>query len=260
MMRPVTTICMLMAAGSGLYLYQAKHQAQLETREIARILSEVDTVRQRIGVLATEYQLENDPERLGDLAGRFLPQLKPTQPPQFTVISELDKRLPPVGAPPQTDAAPLEQNGPDLPVAGAGTPIARADTSRDDGKAEAAKSGAAVPAVKPSISTQMASRTAPAQGPQPGPRSAPPRVAAAADPGGWTSTAPAARRGGYPGNLTTPVASPVFANNGSNLTSRGFGTPSSPPAQVGSSLGMARFIWRAPDGGPPMASGGGSGG
>ena len=36
MIRPLTLICMLLACGSGLYLYQTKHRVQMLDREIAQ--------------------------------------------------------------------------------------------------------------------------------------------------------------------------------------------------------------------------------
>ena len=36
MIRPITFVSMLLAAGSGLYLYQAKQQARVLDRQIAR--------------------------------------------------------------------------------------------------------------------------------------------------------------------------------------------------------------------------------
>ncbi len=111
MIRPFTCICMLLAGGSGLYLYQAKHTAQLLDREIARTVKQADAARERAGVLSAEYALLNDPERLADLADEHLPSLKKTAPTQFTTWAELAKRLPPVGAP-AFQAPPLEPEAP----------------------------------------------------------------------------------------------------------------------------------------------------
>jgi hypothetical protein len=106
MIRPVTCVCMLLAAGSGLYLYQSKHRAQLLDREIARTLKEADVARDRIGVLRAEYQLLNDPERLAALAAQNL-TLATTAPTQFSNWAEFERRLPPVGLPaPAPDPAP----------------------------------------------------------------------------------------------------------------------------------------------------------
>jgi hypothetical protein len=106
MIRPVTCVCLLMAAGSGLYLYQAKHQAQLLDREITRTMTEVGRLRQRINVLRADYQLEQDPQTLAELTQQYLDGLKPTDPGQFTTWTELAKLLPPIPPPPAPDAPP----------------------------------------------------------------------------------------------------------------------------------------------------------
>lgn len=100
MIRPLTCICMLLAGGSGLYLYQSKHRAQMLDREIARTLKATDTARDRIGVLRGEWALLNEPERLDKLSHTHL-GLKTLLPTQFVAWAELSSRLPPP-APPGT--------------------------------------------------------------------------------------------------------------------------------------------------------------
>ncbi len=94
MIRPLTCICVLLAGGSGLYLYQSKHQAQMLDREIARTLKAVDVARDRIGVLRGEWALLNEPERLAELSQAHL-GLKTLSPSQFATAAELGARLPP---------------------------------------------------------------------------------------------------------------------------------------------------------------------
>ncbi len=132
MIRPFTCVCLLLAAGAGLYTYQAKHQSELLDREIARVLKAADAARQRSGVLRAEYALLNDPSRLADLATTHLPELHATEPRQFTSLSELDRRLPPVGAmpsiippivePPVLEPAPVKV----IPIASSQAPAAPA--------------------------------------------------------------------------------------------------------------------------------------
>ena len=93
MIRPFTCVCVLLAGGSGLYLYQSKHRAQLLDREIENTVARPQAARERTGVLRAEWTLLNDPERLAQLAGRFL-SLKTVTPGQFTTLAELDNRLP----------------------------------------------------------------------------------------------------------------------------------------------------------------------
>ena len=111
MIRPFTFVTMMLAAGSGLYLYQTKHQAQVLDREIARTMKTADTVRQRAGLMRAEYALLNDPARLAELSGQWLPELRNTAPAQYASWSDFDRRLPAIGAPPPP--APLEPQAPD---------------------------------------------------------------------------------------------------------------------------------------------------
>ena len=125
MIRPFTFLTMLLAAGSGLYLYQAKQQGRLIDQRIADLDTATATMRQRAEVLRAEYTLLNDPSRLADLVAAHLPDLKPTLPGQWTSMAELDNRLPPVGA--STSApAPLEPGEPDArePQATVAAPVA----------------------------------------------------------------------------------------------------------------------------------------
>ena len=52
MIRPFTLIYMLLACGSGLYLYQTKHQVQLLDRAIAQTVQATTAARDR-----AEYQV-----------------------------------------------------------------------------------------------------------------------------------------------------------------------------------------------------------
>jgi hypothetical protein len=111
MIRPFTCVCMVLAGASGLYLYQAKHRVQLLDREITSTIHATETARERIGVLRAEWTLQNDPERLAQLADRFL-TLKTVAPGQFTTMAELDKRLPPVRPPPETKPTEPDEDTP----------------------------------------------------------------------------------------------------------------------------------------------------
>ncbi|MDE2334770.1 MAG: hypothetical protein KGK10_09565 [Rhodospirillales bacterium] len=107
MIRPITLLACLAAAGSGLYLYQTKLSAQLLDQRITRTVHEIRTVRQRTALLTAEYALLNDPQRLQQLSDQFL-QLPPTAPSQYVTMADLAARLPPVGPPPTAPAAPQD--------------------------------------------------------------------------------------------------------------------------------------------------------
>jgi hypothetical protein len=98
--RPVTTLCLLAAFGSGMYLYTEKHRAELLDRQIARVMHETEAARQRAGLLRADWALLNDPTRLQDMADKYL-ALKPMTPGQFVQLADLSNHLPaPVVTPP----------------------------------------------------------------------------------------------------------------------------------------------------------------
>jgi hypothetical protein len=97
MTRPFTVFTLLMACGSGLYLYQSKHEVQLLDRSIERTLHETNALREQSRLLATEWTMLNDPERLRRFSDTYL-GLKTITPSQFTSLADLDNRLPMVPA------------------------------------------------------------------------------------------------------------------------------------------------------------------
>lgn len=119
MIRPITCICFLLACGSGLYLYQAKHRVQLLDRQIEATVQATEKLREQTRVLHAEWTLLNDPQRLQALGDQFL-TLKTVQPSQFTSMADLDSRLPPVPPPEATPPAPAA--APPAPVAEATPP------------------------------------------------------------------------------------------------------------------------------------------
>jgi hypothetical protein len=125
MFRPLTFITLAMACGSGLYLYQVKHQAQMLDRQIDHTVKAIETARAQMRELSAEWTLEGNPERLQQLAAQFLPSDRPIQPTQFVGLADLDAKLP---APRPLDAAPS------TPPADAGTdsaPMSVADSASD---------------------------------------------------------------------------------------------------------------------------------
>jgi hypothetical protein len=97
MIRPFTCLCLLISAGSGLYLYSAKHDAQMLDREITRLGKQAQESRGRAALMRAEYDRLGDPDRLRELASMVL-SLQPTDPSQFSSMADLDKRLLAVGA------------------------------------------------------------------------------------------------------------------------------------------------------------------
>ena len=132
MIRPFTLLCFLLACGSGLYLYQSKHRAQMLDRQIEQTVRDTQAARDKTRLLEAEWTLLNDPERLRALSDQFL-ALKTVVPGQFTTMAELDHRLPPVLPPdaprehppepagmPQMTAPPVAQSAPEQAPAAAG--------------------------------------------------------------------------------------------------------------------------------------------
>ncbi len=103
MIRPLTCLCMLLAGGSGLYLYQEKHRTSLLDREITRTIRASEAAHERTGLLRAEWALLNEPGRLQDLADRFL-ALHAMSPSQFVPVAELAQHLPAPLAPSASDA------------------------------------------------------------------------------------------------------------------------------------------------------------
>ncbi len=93
MIRPLTSLTLLLAAGAGLYLYHVKHRTLLLDRQITATLHETEALRAKEGLLHAEWALLNQPDRLADLAARHL-ALKPLAPAQFVPLAELDRHLP----------------------------------------------------------------------------------------------------------------------------------------------------------------------
>ncbi|MGI4748603.1 MAG: cell division protein FtsL [Janthinobacterium lividum] len=105
MIRPFTCVCALLAGTSGLYLYSEKHRTTLLDQQISKIVADTQATRERTAMLRAEWELLNQPDRLGALATRFLPQLQPMAPTQFVQLASLDKRLPAPG--PETPPHPI---------------------------------------------------------------------------------------------------------------------------------------------------------
>jgi hypothetical protein len=112
MIRPFTCICLMMAAGSGLYLYQVKQRAFALDSELRSTFHDIDAARDRTRMLKADWALMNDPERLQSLATQYL-TLQPMGPTQLLTMDQLAAALPPVGLPASTapDATPDATQG-----------------------------------------------------------------------------------------------------------------------------------------------------
>ncbi|HWA81058.1 MAG TPA: hypothetical protein VG848_12195, partial [Acetobacteraceae bacterium] len=151
MIRPATILTALLAAGSGLYLYQAKHRTAVLDGEIASVENDIQATETRISLLQAEWALENSPIRLADLAGRYL-SLQPMKPTQAVTFADLPSRLPPPAPPGTEPAPPAGVAAPTLPVLAALPALAvfasleMIESSPPPSAAEPASSAPAAPA------------------------------------------------------------------------------------------------------------------
>ncbi len=136
MIRPLTCVTVLMACGSGFFLYQTKHQAQVVDRQIERAVKAITATKMQTRELAAAWTVLGSPDRLQQLANQYL-DITPVTPSQFVAMADLDSRLPaPRALPPPGADTP----SPDLPAdAGSDTtPIAAAEPAGSPTTATAA--------------------------------------------------------------------------------------------------------------------------
>jgi hypothetical protein len=171
MIRPVTLVSLIAAAGAGLYLYQVKHSVSTLDRELHKVNRQTEEVRERTQILHAEWALLNEPDRLRQVAQRHL-ALEPMAPTQFIREAELERRLPnarPFTGPPSLfGPVELPAKAPEAlmvpaPVAAAPAPQVMASP------APAPRQAAVEPPPRVSVAV-----TPPA--PRPAPPPAPPRV------------------------------------------------------------------------------------
>jgi hypothetical protein len=127
--RPVTVVCWLLALGSGLYLYRAKHEVELMDKQIEQIAKETNDIRAESRHLLDDWIRLGDPEQLRKYSDEYL-GLKAIAPAQFTRLSDLASRLPPPQAepPPVREEVAAEPSAVPTPDASTGS-VNEADTS-----------------------------------------------------------------------------------------------------------------------------------
>jgi hypothetical protein len=97
MIRPLTLLSIVAAAGAGLHVYNTKHEVSLLDRELRSIAQGVQEAETRTQALQAEWAWATEQERLRALAQRHL-ALEPMQPAQFVRFAEAERRLPPPAA------------------------------------------------------------------------------------------------------------------------------------------------------------------
>jgi hypothetical protein len=147
MIRPLTIATFLLACGSGLYLYQSKHEVQVLDRTIEKTVHDTNALREQSRLLAAEWTMLNDPERLRQFSDTYL-NLKSINPAQFTSLSDLNNKLPPpqVAAPVVEEPA-LANEAPPQPMPEAAPAVADADVMPVPPAGIAPTGAAKIPAV-----------------------------------------------------------------------------------------------------------------
>jgi hypothetical protein len=207
MIRPLTLVSLIAAAGAGLHLYQVKHSVSMLDRELREVNRQTEVVRERTQILRAEWALLNEPDRLRQVAQRHL-ALEPMAPAQFIREAELERRLPaarvfagppslfgPVELPPSVPEALMVPG----PVAAAPVAPASARSEPPPRQAQA----------EPPPRLSAAVRPPPA--PRPAPPPAPPRVTPALHVAPAAPPPPAivaSALGGATGVLPPPVPLP----------------------------------------------------
>jgi hypothetical protein len=133
MIRPITVLTFILACGSGMYLYQAKHRVHVIDQQIDQTVKQTEALREQSRALHAEWMLLNDPDRLHRLAAQYLTNLQPVAPTQFTDAADLDGRLPPVGPPPPAATGPVVASA----ATAASTPDQTAKEASPDDRAAA---------------------------------------------------------------------------------------------------------------------------
>jgi hypothetical protein len=161
MIHPFTLACALLAVGSGAWVYQSKHSAQLLDRDINRTMKSVDDARGRTGMLRAEYALLNDPSRLQELAEQHL-ALKTTSPVQFARLADLSGRLPAVGSFKPVEAEPVIQPMAAQMIAAVAAPPAPAIPAALPPAAPRAKAPVRAPSPIVTVAAQVTPQSTPA--------------------------------------------------------------------------------------------------
>jgi hypothetical protein len=262
MIRPFTCVAALLAFGSGLYLYQTKHQAQVLDKQIEHTIKIITATRMQTRELAAAWTLLGNPDRLQQLSDQFL-DIKPVLPSQFVAMADLDSRLPPprplpAPQPTPTSATPEDDGSTTLPLATT-EPAAAPDTPTTS-FASAPRPGTAAP-VSASSGSPAARVMAMTNSSTPSPAAAADsvRIQAARPPDRKPSETPRPARDVAQGRAMAPArvppANPAPARPASPspvIAELDRPTPpapqhmSAPPAMTGSLLGMAHASTRPP--------------
>lgn len=97
MLRFLNVLAILALVGSAVYAYSIKYQTSYRAEQIAKTKIEIKAEREAIAVLRAEWSFLTRPERVQQLADRYL-DLQPTAVGQIVTAQSLPDRQAPVGS------------------------------------------------------------------------------------------------------------------------------------------------------------------
>jgi hypothetical protein len=103
----LTILSLAASVLSGMYVYAEKHEAARLDAELAGVLQRTQDAQKQAALLRAEWALANDPDRLRQMAARYL-TLQPIDPAQFTRPEDLAAKLPPAASSPANPFQPSE--------------------------------------------------------------------------------------------------------------------------------------------------------
>jgi hypothetical protein len=170
-----TVACALVSGWFGWNMFSAKWEVRQVDRQIERVSAEINGIRKEAGDLHGEYEQLNELGRLQGLVEQML-KLRPNQPAQIVALTDLDRKLPPVGPMPELlPPAPAAQATPSpLPVSEAGAPPAQPTPPVVSAATPAVVAAPQVVlAAAPPVARPAPKTAAPASPPQAAPQAAP---------------------------------------------------------------------------------------
>ena len=170
-----TVACALVSGWFGWNMFSAKWEVRQVDRQIERVSAEINGIRKEAGDLHGEYEQLNELGRLQGLVEQML-KLRPNQPAQIVALTDLDRKLPPVGPMPELlPPAPAVQATPSpLPVSEAAAPPAQPTPPVVSAATPAVVAAPQVVlAAAPPVARPAPKTAAPASPPQAAPQAAP---------------------------------------------------------------------------------------
>ena len=92
MLRLFNILAVLLLIASAVYAYTIKYQTAYRYEQIAKTKIEIKTERDALAVLRAEWAYMTRPERLQQLADKYLPDLTPLQVPQIVAVTAIPER------------------------------------------------------------------------------------------------------------------------------------------------------------------------